>query len=95
VVNVPWARDGSGFTLLFEAYIMLLAPSMTVQRIAELVSEHDTRMWRLLHHNVKEARELVYFSDVKQAGIDETSSKRGITTFPLLSILKNQNHLCH
>jgi hypothetical protein len=40
VIDVPWTRDGSGFTLLLEAYIMLLAPSMPVKRIAELVSEH-------------------------------------------------------
>jgi transposase len=77
VVSVPWAREGSGFTLLFEAYIMLLAPSMTVKRIAELVSEHDTRLWRLLHHHVKEAREQADYSEVKQVGVDETASKRG------------------
>ena len=77
VVGVPWAREGSGFTLLFEAYIMLLAPSMPVKRIAELVSEHDTRLWRLLQHHVKEAREQSDYSDVKQVGVDETSSKRG------------------
>ena len=77
VIGVPWAREGSGFTLLFEAYIMLLAPSMPVKRIAELVSEHDTRLWRLLQHHVKEAREQSDYSDVKQVGIDETSSKRG------------------
>lgn len=77
VIDVPWARDGSGFTLLFEAYIMLLAPSMPVKRIAELVSEHDTRLWRLLQHHVMEAREQSDYSDVKQVGVDETSSKRG------------------
>jgi transposase len=77
VIGVPWAREGSGFTLLFEAYIMLLAPSMPVKRISELVSEHDTRLWRLLQHHVKEAREQSDYSDVKQVGVDETSSKRG------------------
>ena len=30
LINVPWARAGSEFTLLFEAYIMILAPSMHV-----------------------------------------------------------------
>ncbi len=55
VVDVPWARAGSGFTLSFEAYIMLLAPSMPVTRVAELVCEHDTRLWRLLQHHVSEA----------------------------------------
>ena len=77
VIDVPWARAGSGFTLLFEAYIMLLAPSMPVKRITELVSEHDTRLWRLLQHHVNEARDVADYSDVKQVGVDETSSKRG------------------
>ena len=30
LIDVPWARAGSEFTLLFEAYIMILAPSMHV-----------------------------------------------------------------
>ena len=77
LINVPWARADSGFTLLFEAYIMMLAPSMPVQRISELVSEHDTRLWRPIHHHVKEAREQADHSDVKKVGVDETSSKRG------------------
>lgn len=76
-VEVPWARPQSGFTLLFEAYIMILAQSMPVQKIAELVSEHDTRLWRILHHYVEQAREEEDYSTVKQVGIDETSARRG------------------
>jgi len=88
VIDVPWARDGSGFTLLFEAYIMLLAPSMPVKRIAELVSEHDTRLWRLLQYHIEEAREQADYSDIKQVGVDETSSKRGHNYVTLIVDLK-------
>jgi transposase len=77
VVTVPWARNDSGFTLLFEAYIMLLAPSMPVKKIGELVTEHDTRLWRLIQHHVDKAREEADYSNVKKVGVDETSSKRG------------------
>ena len=77
VVKVPWARDDSGFTLLFEAYVMLLAPSMPVKKIGELVTEHDTRLWRLIQHHVNEARHDADYSNVSQVGVDETSSKRG------------------
>jgi len=77
LASVPWARDGSGFTLLFEAFIMMLAPAMAVSKIAEVVSEHDTRLWRILHHHVKDARSLADFSIVQKIGIDETASKRG------------------
>ena len=77
LINVPWARADSGFTLLFEAYTMILAPSMPVKQIAELVSENDTRLWRVLQHHVEEARDQADYSDVKKVGVDETSSKRG------------------
>ncbi|MQL51304.1 hypothetical protein GFC01_03305 [Desulfofundulus thermobenzoicus] len=47
-ITVPWARPGSDFTLLFESLIMLLAKDMPVKAIAELVGEHDTRLWRCI-----------------------------------------------
>ncbi len=76
-VKVPWARPGSGFTLLFEAFIMLLVKSMTVKAAAVLVKEHDTRLWRVLDHYVTEARGNLDLSTVKKVGTDETSSRRG------------------
>ena len=83
-VSVPWGRTNSGFTLLFEAFIMALAKEMPVNAIARLVNEHDTRLWRILHHYVETARSEQDYSDVEEFGVDETSSKRGhnyITTF--------------
>ena len=77
VVDVPWARPGSGFTLLFEAMIMTLVKSMPVKTIAAFINEHDTRLWRVLHHYVDSARDNADYSKVRQVGIDETSSKRG------------------
>jgi transposase len=77
LVDVPWARSDSGFTLLFEAMIMTLAKSMPVKTIAEFVNEHDTRLWRVLHHYVDEARDEDDHSSVRKVGVDETSSKRG------------------
>jgi transposase len=84
MIELPWARPGSGFTLLFEAFVMTLARDMPVLAIAELVGEHDTLLWRILHHYVDQAREQTDSSTVKRVGIDETSSKRGhnyISTF--------------
>jgi transposase len=83
-VPVPWARETSGFTLLFEAFIMAMAKEMPVKAIARLVGEHDTRIWRVLHHYVEEARSEQDYSSVCMVGMDETSSKRGhnyITVF--------------
>jgi Helix-turn-helix domain of transposase family ISL3/zinc-finger of transposase IS204/IS1001/IS1096/IS1165 len=54
-VQVPWTREGSGFTLTMEALIMLLSAEMPVDAMAELLDEHDTRLWRVLMHYVEQA----------------------------------------
>jgi transposase len=77
MVNVPWARPGTGFTLLFEAMIMTLAKSMPVKTLSAYVDEHDTRLWRILHHYVDGARKDADFSTVTEIGLDETATKRG------------------
>src|SRR5262249_2986718 len=46
LINVPWARPGSGFTPLFEAFVMALVKGMPVAAAARRVREHDTRLWR-------------------------------------------------
>jgi len=53
----PGPGPDSGFTLLFEAIIMTLSRSMPVKTMAKFVNEHDTRLWRVLHHYVDDARE--------------------------------------
>jgi transposase len=76
-VLVPWARPGSGFTLLFEALVMALVREMPVNAAAALLCEHDTRIWRVLDHYVSSARSRADHSKVKRVGIDETSARRG------------------
>ena len=56
-VQVPWARERSDFTLLFEALVMALVKEMPVKPIGELVGEHDTKIWRIVHHYVDQAVE--------------------------------------
>src|SRR6056297_403171 len=65
-VPVPWARSDSGFTLLFEALVMTLVREMPVKVAADLLGEHDTRIWRVIDH-----------SNVRRVGMDETSARRG------------------
>jgi transposase len=76
-VDVPWARKGSGFTLMFEGLIMILVREMTVNAIARLVGEHDTRIWRVLKHHVDVARAKQDFSKVQTIAVDEKSYRRG------------------
>ena len=73
----PWARPGSGFTLLMEAMILLLCQQMTVSAAAGHLQEHDTRLWRVLDHYVMEAHREKDWSGLTRIMVDETSARRG------------------
>jgi len=77
LVNVPWARPGSGFTLLFEAFVMTLVKDMPVAAAARLVGEHDTRLWRVVQHYVETAVARMDLSELRRVAVDETAAKRG------------------
>ncbi len=74
-IEVPWARKGSGFTLLFESFVIELAKHLSVSEIAVMVGEQDTRLWRFIRHYTDEARKLDDQSIVSKIGMDETSIK--------------------
>ena len=76
-VTVPWARPESGFTLMFEAFVMALAREMPVAAIADLVAEHDTRLWRIVRHYVAQAHAEQDWSAVTTVAIDETATRKG------------------
>ena len=76
-VQVPWARGRSDFTLLFEALVMALAKKMPVKAIAGLIGEHDTKIWRIVHHYVDLAVDVQDLSGTERLGIDDTSFRRG------------------
>ena len=76
-VEVPWARPGSGFTLLFEAFAMTLVTHMPVRAAARLVGEHDTRLWRVVQHYVEAALARLDLATLRRICIDETAAKRG------------------
>jgi transposase len=76
-VSVPWARPGSGFTLLFEALVLSFAAVMPVAKVAAMTREHDSRIWRVLEHHVRAARDQLDCSGVRRVGVDETSARKG------------------
>ncbi|MGI8903543.1 MAG: ISL3 family transposase [Solirubrobacteraceae bacterium] len=76
-VALPWARERSGFTLLFEALVMALVKEMPVATLAGLIGKEDKRVWRIVHHYVDAAVEAQDLEEVERVGIDETSSRRG------------------
>ena len=76
-VTLPWARAGSGFTLLFEALALMLMRDMPVSRAATQLRVHDKRLWRILSHYIGHARERVEYPHVTAIAVDETSRRRG------------------
>lgn len=82
--EVPWARKGSGFTLLFEQAALMLAREMPVASAARIMGITDKRLWRVVLHYVEQAMAELDLSTVEAIGLDETASKRGhnyITVF--------------
>ncbi len=76
-VPVPWARPGSGFSLLMEALLVVLAKQMPVRAVGQFMGLHDGQIWRILDHYVEAARQQEDFSSVQSVGLDETASRRG------------------
>ena len=75
--EVPWARAGSGFSVLMEALIVTLCQAMTVRQVAQLLGVSAMRLWRTLDHYVDQARAQEDFSAVAAVGLDETAARRG------------------
>lgn len=76
-VAVPWAREGSGFTLLFEALSLSLCRELPVAQAANLLRVASKRLWTRIDHYIRAARSRDDMSGVRQIGIDETSVKKG------------------
>ena len=77
-VDVPWAREGSGFTVLFEALsLSLCREGLTVKQAARMMRMRDKQLWRRIDHYVSRARAGLDLKTVKWVGIDETSVRRG------------------
>jgi transposase len=73
-----WGRERSGFTLLFEAFVItLFRDGLPMTAIAELVGENDTRIRRIADFHIEKAYSERSFEGVTRIGIDETSSKKG------------------
>ena len=78
-IKVPWAREGSRFTLLFEQVAIMLVREMPVLAAARLIGITDQRLWRIVEHYVTKAVERLDLTRLKAIGLDETAAKRGQT----------------
>jgi len=78
LVEVPWSRQGSGFTLLFEAFVMgLIEKEMPVNKIGKLLGEHAHRLWTIFNYWIEKAYAADKPRPLKKLGLDETSRRKG------------------
>jgi transposase len=52
MIDLPWARAESGFTLLFESMILELAKHMPLMRLSRQIKENDERIMRVITYYV-------------------------------------------
>ena len=77
LVDAPFAGRLSGFTLLFEALILMLAQQMPFAAVARIVGESNHRVLAVCKRYVEMALQRADFSAAKALAIDETSRARG------------------
>jgi len=77
LVEPDFAGRLCGFTLLFEALILMLAQQMPFAAVSRVVGESAHRVMAVCERYVHIALGLADFSDVRALAIDETSRARG------------------
>jgi hypothetical protein len=54
LIETPWARKESGFSLLFEAYALkLIEGEMPVNKVAILLREYAKQIWTIFNYWIK------------------------------------------
>lgn len=85
VVEAPWSRPFSRYTLLFESYAMLLVENMTVEAARKVLRISHTSLTNILCYWVDKAVAEDDLSQVKAVSVDETSFKRGQSYVTIVS----------
>jgi transposase len=76
-VSPPWAGKLSGFTLLFEAFVLALCREMTFRGVSRVTGLSVHRVMALCERYVDEAVSLSDHNEVKRLAADETSKAKG------------------
>jgi transposase len=76
-VRPPWEGKSKHFTKEFEAFTLVLAREMPVKKVADILKETDTRLWRMILAHVDAAYHEADFRGVTCVGVDEFSRCRG------------------
>ncbi len=77
LIPPPWSGKLSGFTLLFEAFLIQMCRSMPIHHVSKITGVSDYRLWRLLELYVNASRFDEDYSRLHTLGMDETSATKG------------------
>lgn len=77
VVEAPWARKNSRFTLMFEGYAMLILADMPILKASKILRCNEKSLTRIMRYWVQKAVDDDDLSTVQSVALDETSFKRG------------------
>lgn len=85
-VAVPWARPQSGFSLMLESLVLVLAQSgMAVAETARVIGEYPQRIWTILFHHVALAHARMDLGAVRVVSVDEVCRARGQNYLTIIS----------
>ena len=91
-VDVPWARPGSSFTLLFEAFAMTLVKhSMSLAEAGRTLKVDARVVGRVINSYVQKAKEETPLNKVERLSVDETSIKKGHNYITIMADLEEKN----
>lgn len=88
VVTAPWARKGSRYTLLFEAYAMLLAEKLPIEQARKFIRISHTSLTNMVAYWVGKSVREDNLESVEAICVDETSFKRGQSYVTVISDAK-------
>jgi hypothetical protein len=77
LIEPDWVGKLAGFTLLFEALVLMLAQQMPFAAVARIVGESWYRVHAICRHYVECALAQADLSALTSVAIDETSYRRG------------------
>jgi len=90
--TVPWAREGSNFTLLFEQVALSLLKEMAVSTVAGHIGVTDKVLWRIIDYYVTKSIGDMNLSHLKAIAIDETASSRKQKYVSIITDIQRQKH---
>ncbi len=79
-----------------DALILIIAEDMPILKVTEIIDEHDTRIWRVIHYYVEEARGKEDNSEIISIGIDEKACAKGHQYIAVVADLERSKiiHVC-